>query len=54
MVRALSIDLSPAALSGLGESIDRLTADGQMLKQRIAAMQHAMNNMANGVSAIGP
>jgi hypothetical protein len=54
MVQALSIDLSPAAVSSLAESMDRLGGDGQKLKQRIAAMQLAMNNMANGVSAIGP
>jgi hypothetical protein len=54
IVQALSIDLSPAAVTGLAESMDRLAGDGEMLKQRIAAMQNAMNNMANGVSAIGP
>jgi chromosome segregation ATPase len=53
MIRALSIDLSPAALSGLAPAIDRVAADGVNLKQKLAAMQHALDNIANGVSPIG-
>lgn len=53
LVQALSIDLSPAALTSLSPSIDQTTADGTMLKQKIGLMQHAMDNIANGVSAIG-
>jgi hypothetical protein len=53
MVDALSIDLSPAALSSLAPSINQITSDGAMLKQKLTAMQHAMDNIANGVSPIG-
>jgi hypothetical protein len=53
IVQALSIDLSPAAISGLAPSMDRITAQGKALKEKIAAMQHAMDNMANGVSPLG-
>ena len=51
-VRALSIDLSPAAISSLSPSIDRILRDGATLKEKLAAMQHAMNNIANGVSPL--
>jgi hypothetical protein len=53
MVQALSIDLSPAAISSLSDAMDRVTADGAALKQKIALMQHALDNMAQGLSAIG-
>lgn len=53
IIQALSIDLSPAAFNSLGPSIDQLTTDGVMLKQKIAAMQNAMNNVAQGVSPLG-
>jgi hypothetical protein len=52
-VRALSIDLSPAAISSLSPSIDRILQDGATLKEKLAAMQYAMNNIAAGVSPIG-
>jgi hypothetical protein len=54
MVQALSIDLSPAALNSLSPAIDRAMADGVTLEQKLAAMQHPMDNIANGVSPIGP
>jgi hypothetical protein len=53
MVQALSIDLSPAALTSLSEAMDQLTVDGALLKQRIAAMQHSLDNVAQGLSPIG-
>jgi hypothetical protein len=53
LVKALSIDLSPATVSGLSESMDRVTADGVTLLQKISMMQHALNNIANGLSPIG-
>jgi hypothetical protein len=53
IVRALSIDLSPAAISSLSPSIDRVLLDGAQLQQKLAAMQYALNNMANGISPIG-
>jgi hypothetical protein len=53
IVQALSIDLSPAAITSLGPAIDSVMADGNTLKMKLAAMQHALNNIANGVSPIG-
>ena len=53
IVQALSIDLSPAAIVSLGPAIDSVMADGDTLKMKLAAMQHALNNIANGVSPIG-
>ena len=53
IVQALSIDLSPAALTSLAPSIDRVTSDGQALKERLAAMQRALDNIAHGVSPLG-
>jgi len=53
MVKALAIDLSPAALNSLGPSIARVTADGVTLKGKLSAMQHAMDNTAGGFSPIG-
>ena len=53
IVQALSIDLSPAAITSLAGPMDRAMTEGQSLNEKIAAMQMAMNNMANGVSPIG-
>ena len=53
IVQALSIDLSPAAITSLAVPMDRAMTEGQALKERIAAMQMAMHNMSNGVSPIG-
>jgi len=54
MVQALSIELSPATVASLSESIDRVTKDGVALRQKITLRQHALNNVANGLSPIGP
>jgi len=53
IVQALSIDLSPAGIVSLGPAIDSVMADGTTLSMKLAAMQHALNNIANGVSPIG-
>jgi hypothetical protein len=53
IVRALSIDLSPAAISSLSPAIDRVLLDGKVLRQKLWSLQHALDNIANGVSPIG-
>lgn len=53
IVQALSIDLSPAALPGLGPSIERVEADGTALDQKLWMLQRALDNIANGVSPLG-
>lgn len=53
MVHALSIDLSPAGITSLTPAMDEIMRDGAVLKERLAAMQHGMDNIANGVSPIG-
>jgi len=53
IVQALSIDLSPAAISALAPSIDRVVADGRALDERLSAMQRALDNIAAGVSPLG-
>jgi hypothetical protein len=53
LVQALSIDLSPAALTGLAPSIDRVTDDGTALDQKLWMLQRALDNIANGASPLG-
>ena len=53
LVKALSIDLSPAAISSLSPAIDKVMLDGNKLKERLGAMQQGLNNIANGVSPLG-
>jgi hypothetical protein len=53
LVKALSIDLSPAAVSGLTPAIDRVLSDGNALRQRLAALDLALTNIANGISPLG-
>jgi hypothetical protein len=53
IIQALSIDLSPAAISSLSPSIDRVLLDGKALKEKLAAMQLALNNIATGTSPLG-
>jgi hypothetical protein len=48
IVKALSMNLSPAAVSGMASKFDRTAADGKTLKQKIAAMQRAMDNITKG------
>jgi hypothetical protein len=53
IVQALTIDLSPAAIASLSESIDRVLLDGKALQERLAMMERALNNIAAGVSPLG-
>jgi hypothetical protein len=53
IVKALQLNLSPAAVSDLSKSMEKTSADGAALKQKIAAMQHAMDNIAKGQAPIG-
>jgi len=52
IVQALSIDLSPVAVSSLSSSIDKVLAAGQALDQKLWMMQRALDNIANGVSPL--
>lgn len=53
LVKALSIDLSPAAVAALGPSINKVMVDGASLNERLIALQQALDNIANGVSPLG-
>jgi len=53
IVQALSIDLSPAAINSLAPSIDRVSEDGKALDQKLWMLQHALDNIAGGVSPLG-
>jgi hypothetical protein len=53
LVKALSIDLSPAAVAALGSSMDKVDADGRNLDERLMALQRGLDNIANGVSPLG-
>jgi hypothetical protein len=53
IVQALTIDLSPAAIASLSPSIDQVLLNGKALKEKLAAMQLALTNIARGVSPIG-
>ena len=52
--RALSVDLSPAALPGLKPSMDKANAQGKTLKEKIAALQGELDRIAAGISPTGP
>jgi hypothetical protein len=53
IIKALSMNLSPANVSTLGSAMDRTAANGKTLKDKIAAMQRAMDNIAKGQPPIG-
>ena len=53
LVQALSIDLSPAGMTSLSTAFDSVAASGQHLKEKIALMQIALNNIAAGQSPLG-
>ena len=53
VVQALSLDISPAAIASLSPAIDGVLLNGKQLQEKLALMQIALNNMANGVSPIG-
>ena len=52
LVAALSIDLSPAGMSSLAPAMDVVAANGQALKQRIAAIQNALGNIVSGFTTL--
>ena len=53
LVQALSIDLSPAAVSALAASFDRVADDGTALDQKLWMLQRSLDNIANGQSPLG-
>ena len=53
VLQALSIDLTPAAVSSLSSAIDRIVADGKTLDDKLWSMEHALDNIANGLSPLG-
>jgi hypothetical protein len=53
MLQALSLDLSPAAITSLSEGIDKVVASGKALDDKLWSMEHAMDNVANGKSPLG-
>jgi hypothetical protein len=53
MLQALSLDLSPAAITSLSEGIDKVVASGKALDDKLWSMEHAMDNVANGQSPLG-
>ena len=53
IVQALSIDLSPAAVTSLATSLDRVLSDGKRLDERLWSMERALDNIANGMSPLG-
>ena len=54
IVQALSIDLSPAAVTSLQTSLDRVMTNGKRLDERLWSMERALENIANGMSPLGP
>jgi chromosome segregation ATPase len=53
IVKALGVNLSPATLTSLQSSIADADAKGKTLKEKLAAFQHAMDNVAKGQPPIG-
>jgi hypothetical protein len=53
MVKALSIDLSPATIDTLAPAMDKVAGAGKTVREKIVMMQIAMNNIANGLSPLG-
>ena len=53
VVQALSLDMSPAAIASLSPAIDGVLLNGKELQQKLALMQIALDNMANGISPLG-
>ena len=53
MVQALSLDLSPAAITSLESAIDQVVAKGSALDQKLWLMQNALDNMGKGLSPLG-
>ena len=53
MVQALSIDLSPKAVASFGPMMDKIMSEGMALKERMAAMERGLQNIADGEAPIG-
>jgi len=53
VLAALSIDLTPAAITSLSPAIDKILADGKALDNKLWSMEHALDNIANGQSPLG-
>ena len=53
IVQALSIDLSPAAITSLQKSLERVMTDGKRLDERLWSMERALDNIAHGMSPLG-
>jgi hypothetical protein len=53
IVKALQMNLSPASVSSLWSTMDKANADGKALKEKLSAMQKALDNIANGQPASG-
>jgi len=51
LVQSLSTNLSPAMVPALKPKMDQTTADGQVLKAKLAALQKQLDNIAQGLSA---
>ena len=51
--KALSIDLSPAAVPGLKPAMDKAQIEGQTLKQRLSSMQGELDRIESGMSSTG-
>lgn len=52
--KALSLDMSPAALTGLKPAIDNANKQGQTLKQKLAATDAELQNMLGGMGSTAP
>jgi hypothetical protein len=53
IVKSLSIEMSPAAITGLSAPIDRVQADGATLKEKLGALDKVLDRIAKGESAAG-
>ena len=53
IVKALSLDLSPAAINALKDATDRTMADGNALQQRLSALERGLGNIEHGRAPIG-
>jgi hypothetical protein len=52
--KALSIDMSSAAVQGLKPAVDKANSQGQTLKQKLAGMQGELDGMLKGMGSASP
>jgi hypothetical protein len=52
--KALSIDMSSAAVQGLKPAVDKANAQGQTLKQKLGGMQGELDGMLKGMGSDAP